>query len=364
MIFSHNKIDFKQEPIFFGTNGVNIQEYADPKYPIFEKANNTMLGFFWRPEEVGLNKDRVDFKKLTEGEQFIFVSNLKYQILLDSMQSRGVLNAFLPIITNPEFEAATITWGFFETLHSRSYTHMIRNLFADPSEVLDHILDIPEIIDRAASIGKYYDDFIECMHRYLVDPTSVDLPYLKRKLYLALMCINILEGVRFYISFACNFAFGENKTMEGTAKIMGLIARDESQHLALTQNVLKTLRQGDEGAEWAQIAEECIPLSEQMFNDAATQEKLWADYLFEHGAMIGLTSNVLHRYIDHMTNKRMRTVGLSPAFPFTKNPLNWMSNWLNSKGVQEAPQETEKESYLVGAINSDLEDNDFNDFEF
>lgn len=357
-VFHKDKINFKKEPMFFGT-GANVQEYADPRFPIFEKADNTMMSFFWRPEEVGLQKDRVDFKKMTDGERFIFISNLKYQILLDSIQGRGPLLAFLPVISLPELEASVISWGFFEKIHSRSYTHMIRNLFANPADVTDHILDVPEIIERAESIGFYYDDFMKDMHKYLVDPTSVDMYQLKKKLYLALMCINILEGVRFYVSFACNFAFGENKTMEGTAKIMGLIARDEAQHLALTQNILKYMANGTEGEEWKKIAEECAPIAIQMFQDAADQEKLWADYLFEQGSMLGLNANVLHMYIEFMVNKRMRTLGLPTLFNNTRNPLGWMENWLNSKGLQEAPQETEKESYLVGVVNADVDDSDF-----
>lgn len=362
-VFDHHKIDFKKEPMFFGT-GMNIQEYADPRLPVFEKADNQMMSFFWRPEEVGLQKDRGDFKRLTQGEQFIFISNLKYQILLDSIQGRGPLLAFLPIITLPELEASVITWGFFEKLHSRSYTHMIRNLFANPSDVTDHILDVPEIMERASSIGGYYDDFISSMHKYLVDSTSVTMKTLKRKLYLALMSINILEGIRFYVSFACNFAFGENKTMEGTSKIMGLIARDEAQHLGLTQTMLKYFRDGTEGAGWQTIVEECAPVSTQMFEVAAQQEKDWADYLFSNGSMIGLNSTVLHMYIDHITNKRMRAVGLTPAFAPTKNPLGWMDHWLNSKSVQVAPQETEIESYQIGAINANVSDDDFDDLDF
>jgi ribonucleoside-diphosphate reductase beta chain len=362
-VFYHNKIHFKKEPLFFGT-GANLQEYADPRFPTFEKADNTMMGFFWRPEEVGLQKDRADFKKMTEGEKFIFVSNLKYQMLLDSIQGRGPLLAFLPVTTNPEFEACVITWGFFEKIHSRSYTHIIRNLFPNPSDVTDHILDIPEIIERASSIGKYYDDFIDLVHKYKVDPSSVSDHEIKTKLYLALMCINILEGIRFYVSFACNFAFGENKILEGSSKIMGLIARDEAQHLALTQNALKVLRSGEDGPEWVNIAKECEQQCVQMFADAATQEKMWAAYLFDKGAMIGLNAKVLDMYIDHMTNKRMRGVGLTPIFPSTRNPLGWMDNWLNSKGLQEAPQETEKESYVVGAVNSDIDEDEFDDLGF
>lgn len=359
-VFMQSKLDFKQEPLFFGS-GANIQEYADPKYPIFEKADNTMMSFFWRPEEVGLQKDRSDFKKMLPGEQFIFTANLKYQILLDSLQGRGPLLAFLPVITNPELEASVISWGFFEKLHSRSYTHIIRNLYANPGDVTDHILDIPEIIERAESIGRYYDDFMIDMYKWKSDETTIPIKTLMRKLYLALMCINILEGVRFYISFACNFAFGENKIMEGTAKIMSLIARDEAQHLALTQNILKAFRNGDEGPEWQQVALDCQEEAEMMYRAAADQEKMWAKFLFDNGSMMGLNANVLGMYTEYLCNKRMRGVGLTPIFQSVRNPIGWIDTWLNSKGVQEAPQETEKESYLVGAIDSDVADDEFDD---
>jgi len=360
-VFYTDQLTFADEPMFYGT-GMNIQEYANPRLPAFEKADNKMMGFFWRPEEISLLQDNGEFKRLTEGERFIFVSNLKYQILLDSIQSRGVLHAFLPATTLPELEAAIITWGFFEKIHSRSYTHIIRNLFPDPADVTDHILDVPEIMSRAASIGYYYDDFIDYQHQYLVDPNSVDMNLLKEKLYLALMCVNILEGLRFYVSFACNFAFGENKTMEGTSKIMSLISRDETQHLGLTQNILKYVRNGSEGPEWAAIAVKCAPVAVQMFRDAASQEKMWADYLFTEGSMIGLNAAVLHLYIDHITNKRMRAVGLDAVFPPTRNPLNWMDHWLNSRSVQNAGMEVQLDAYLVGAINSDISDGDFDDF--
>lgn len=359
-VFLQQQLDFKDEPLFFGT-GVNVQEYADPKHPKLEKNNRQMISYFWVPEEVSLLKDRNDFMTMTQGEQFIFVSNLKYQILLDSIQGRGPLLAFLPFITLPELEGAVITWGFFETIHSRSYTHMIRNLFSDPSEVINHIIDIPEIIERAAAIGKYYDDFIEIGCRYRVDPTSVDMKELRKKLYLALMCINILEGMRFYVSFSCTFAFGERKIMEGSTKIMGFIARDEAQHLALTQNLIKMMREGADGDAWIDVIAECEDEAVQMFRDAAEQEKKWAEYLFEHGQMVGLNANVLSSYVDHLTYKRMRGVGLPPIVRSQRNPLGWMEKWLNSKGVQEAPQETEKESYMIGAVDSDVGDDDLDD---
>ena len=359
-VFLHEQLNFKSEPLFFGT-GANVQEYADPKFPKLEKNNRQMISYFWVPEEVSLLKDRNDFNTLSMGEQFIFVSNLKYQILLDSIQGRGPLLAFLPFITLPELEGAVITWGFFETIHSRSYTHIIRNLFTNPSEVTDHIIDIPQIIERAKEIGKYYDDFIEIGNRFRVDPTSVDMFELRKKLYLALMCINILEGMRFYVSFSCTFAFGERGLMEGTTKIMGLIARDEAQHLALTQNLLKMMRDGEDGDEWIKVIEACEDEAVQMFRDAAEQEKEWAKYLFENGQMIGLNANVLSDYVDHLTYKRMRGVGQPPIVRSQRNPLGWMEKWLNSRGIQEAPQETEKESYMIGAVDSDISDDDFDD---
>lgn len=363
-VFDKQKVDFKKEPLFFGSSR-NIQEYADPKYPIFAKLDDEMESLFWRPQEVSLQKDRIDYKKkMDDGGKFIFVSNLSYQILMDSIQGRSPLLAFLPVITNPELEACIITWGMFEKIHSKSYTHMIRNLFADPAEVTGKILDIPQIIDRAESIGDYYDQFIEVMYNWQVDPKSVSQDELYTKLYMALVSINILEGVRFYVSFACNFAFGENKLMIGTSTIMSLIARDEAKHLALTQHILKLLQNGSEGQYWQQIAEKCKPLVKELFLVAAQQEKDWATYLFEHGSMFGLTEPVLHDYVNYMVNKRMKAIGIDPCMPTTRNPLTWMNNWLNSKSMQVAPQETEIESYVVGAIDADVDDTAFAGFSF
>jgi ribonucleoside-diphosphate reductase beta chain len=361
-IFYKKQIDFKQEPLFFGT-GRNVQDYVDPKYAVFDKLDESMMGFFWRPQEIDLQKDRIDYQDMSEGEKFIFTSNLKYQILLDSIQGRSPMQAFLPVVTNSELEACIITWGFFEKIHSKSYTHMIRNLYSDPSVVTDHILDIPEIIERAHMIGDYYDDFIDIVNKYLVDPNSVDLYEVKRKLLLCLMCINILEGIRFYVSFACNFAFGENKKMEGTSKIMGLIARDEALHLALTQHILKLFRKGSEGPEWQQLYEECKDEVREMFKQAAEQEMEWARYLFSNGSMLGLNDDILCEYIKYITNKRMAAVGLNLLYPATSNPLKWMDHWLSSKSEQVAPQETEISSYLVGSVNSNISDDDFKDFE-
>lgn len=351
-IFNEQVVNYQTSPLVFG-NSLNIQEYANPRFPILEKLNDKMLGLFWRPEEVSLMKDRTDFQTLTPGEQFIFVSNIQYQILLDSIQGRGPLRAFLPIVSNPELEGCIITWGFFETIHSRSYTHIIRNLFNDPSQVIDKVMHIPEIMERAKAVTKYYDEFCDLTDA-LVAGKEVSQYQLKRGFYLAMVAVNILEGLRFYVSFVCNFAFGENKKMEGTTKIMSLIARDEAQHLALTQNVINILRSGADGEEWIQVIEDCRPEVVQMFKDASQQEMDWAEFLFTQGQMKGLNVRVICDYIKHLTNKRMRNIQLDPIYPPTRNPFGWLDSWLSSKGTQPAPQETEIESYVVGQVDSNV----------
>lgn len=362
-VFNKQKIDFKIEPLFFG-QGRNIQEYADPKYPSFVKLDEEMESLFWRPSEVSLQKDRVDFKAMSADPQFIFTANLQYQILLDSIQGRSPLLTLLPIVTNPELEACIISWGFFEKIHSKSYTYMIRNLFSDPSVILNPILDIPEIIERAESIGEYYDAAHVLIMQWINNPESVDKRALYKAVYLALISVNVLEGIRFYVSFACNFAFGENKVMEGSSKIMGLIARDEAKHLTITQHIIRSLRNGDEGQFWVEIIEECEAEVIQIFSLAGQQEKAWATYLFKGRSMLGLTESILHTFIDHMTNKRSRALKYPSIYPNTPNPLTWIDGWLNSRGVQEAPQETEKESYLIGKVDTNVSDDDFLEFQF
>ncbi|WP_341666227.1 ribonucleotide-diphosphate reductase subunit beta, partial [Vibrio sp.] len=215
------------EKTMFFDEGVDIARYDQVRYPQLEKITDKQLGFFWRPEEVDVSKDKKDFNLLTQHEQHIFTSNLKRQILLDSIQGRAPNLAFLPICSLPEVENWIETWSFFETIHSRSYTHIIRNVYPNPSVVFDQMLDIKEIVDCASDISQYYDNVIE-------NPN-------KKNLWLALMCANALEGIRFYVSFACSWAFAELKKMEGNAKIIKFIARDENTHLAATTTMIKNL---------------------------------------------------------------------------------------------------------------------------
>lgn len=367
-VFSKDKTDFTKEPMFFGSEP-NIARYDVQKYPIFEKLTEQQLSFFWRPEEVDLTKDVRDFKRLEEHEKFIFLSNLKYQILLDSVQGRSPNIALLPYVSIPELEVCIETWSFFETIHSRSYTHLIRNIMSNPSDVFDTILDDEKILARADSVTQYYNDFIEYATWYnllgeghhSVNRKGMDLSEreLKTKLYKLLISVYILEGIRFYVSFACSFAFAELDKMEGNAKIISLIARDEALHLGITTNIIRNFK---DDPLMTEIAAECEEEVYQMFADAVDQEKEWAEYLFKDGSIIGLNGELLSHYVEWMANKRMRSLGLKGPFDQPTNPLSWTQFWLSSKEKQVAPQETEIESYLVGAIENDVKEDTFDDF--
>ena len=372
-IFNQEINDALKQPMFFG-DSVNVARFDQQKFEMFEKLTEKQLSFFWRPEEIDVSKDKIDFGKLLPNEKHIFVSNLQYQILLDSVQGRSPNIAFLPIVSLPELENWVETWAFSETIHSRSYTHIIRAIVNEPSVVFDEIMKTEEIIQRATSVSKYYDKLIKHTQAYLLNGEgehkidgkiiSINMYSLKRLLYLTLMSVNILEAIRFYVSFACSFAFAERKVMEGNAKIIKLIARDEALHLTGTQHMLNLMRDGKDDPDMQAIAIECEAEVIQMFKDAANQEKEWAEYLFRDGSMIGLNAQILKQYLEYITNIRMSALNMQPIFEQTTNPLPWLNHWLDSDNVQVAPQETEITSYLVSAIDNtiDSEDEDFSDF--
>lgn len=338
--------------MFFGEN-VNVSRYDQQKYKEFEDLIEKQLSFFWRPDEVDVSKDRLDFQALPEHEKHIFLSNLKYQTLLDSVQGRSPNMAFLPIVSIPELETWIETWAFSETIHSRSYTHIVRNVVSDPSKVFDSIVSNDEILKRAASVSHYYDNLIDMIKK--LDSGEVELYDVKKALYLCMMSVNILEAIRFYVSFACSFAFAERQKMEGNAKIIKLIARDEALHHMGTQKILKLWQRGKDDSDMKTIAEECKEESVRMFKEAAEQEKDWAEYLFKDGSMIGLNKEILCQYVEYITNSRAKSVNLGKIFEgANKNPIPWINSWLVSDNVQVAPQETEISSYLVGQINSEV----------
>ncbi len=370
--FSQTKNDQLKEPMFFGQS-VNVARYDQQKYEIFEKLIEKQLSFFWRPEEVDVSRDRIDFLALPEHEKHIFLSNLKYQTLLDSIQGRSPNVALLPLISIPELETWIETWAFSETIHSRSYTHIIRNIVNDPALVFDDIVTNQQILKRAEDISKYYDDLIEMTnywhllgegtHQVATKTVTVSLRALKKQLYLCLMSVNALEAIRFYVSFACSFAFAERELMEGNAKIIRLIARDEALHLTGTQHMLNLLRSGEDDPEMKEIAAECQQECFDLFKKAALQEKEWAEYLFSDGSMIGMNKDILCQYIEYITNIRMQAVGLPLPFTTRSNPIPWINAWLVSDNVQVAPQEVEVSSYLVGQIDSQIDADAFNDFQ-
>ena len=352
------------DSLAFLDEGLGMQRYDTMKYKQFDKLTDKQLGFFWRPEEVDISRDAKDFKDLTDHEQHIFTSNLKRQILLDSVQGRAPAESFNPIVTLPELENWITTWTFSETLHSRSYTHIIRNVYANPSKVFDEMMDNKEIIECADDITKYYNDLIETSMYYQLlgegthtvngKKIKINLYDLKKKIWLTLNSVNVLEGIRFYVSFACSWAFAELKKMEGNAKIIKFIARDENVHLASTQYMLtKVLTKED--PDFAQIAEECREEVTQMFVDAVEQEKQWADYLFANGSMIGLNAKLLHDYIEWICCKRMTALGMKCPYTTTQaNPLPWTQKWISGAEVQVAPQETEISSYVIGGVKQDV----------
>ena len=372
-VFNTEEVETTKQPMFFG-KPLGIQRYDNYKYPVFERLTTQQLGYFWRPEEVSLQKDRSDYQLLRPEQKHIFTSNLKYQVMLDSVQGRGPGMAFAPYCSLPELEGCMKVWEFMEMIHSRSYTYIIKNVYSNPSDVFDTILSDDRILERAQSVTQAYDDFINGAHEYdqsnmwkegwrgsyLSESTTYEL---KRKLFRAVANVNILEGIRFYVSFACSFAFGELKLMEGSAKIVSLIARDENQHLVITQQILNKWRNGDD-PDMKKIFKEEEPWFYKTFENAVNQEKLWSEYLFKNGSMIGLNEKLLQQYVEWIANKRMKAVGLKPVYDIAQraNPLPWTQHWISSKGLQVAPQETEVESYVVGGIKQDVKKDTFSGF--
>jgi len=336
----------QSDKLFLGKSGHGISRYDIVSHPIFTKLNNTMQGFFWRPNEIDMSQEKRSFDKMTESEKFLFTSNLKRQILLDSVQGRAPSLVFLPHCTDPSLENCILTWGFFESIHSESYTHIIRAIYPDPSVIFEDLPNIKEISDCATSVTNAYDDFI-------TNPN-------KANLYLALIAANALEAVRFYVSFACTFSFLERGMVEASAKIIKLIARDEAEHLALTQHILKILPKED--PEFEQIIKDNEDKARKIFMEAGEQEKQWARYLFKNGPVIGLNENMLCEYVDYLLAKRMKAVNLTMETGYKGNhPLPWVEKHFTNSNSQVAPQEVEISSYLSSSIINDITDANLED---
>lgn len=366
-VFSNKDNRLHTSKKMFLDGEVDIARYDTVKYPWMDKLYDKQSGFFWRPQEVDLAKDKIDFKHLSDVEEHIFTSNLKRQILLDSVQGRAPSLAFLPFVSLPEFEVFIQAWTYFETIHSRSYSHLIKNVYPNSSVIFDEMKEIKEIVDCANDISKYYDDLIIYGSLYNalgegvfdINGKKYDLNKydLKKKLMRAFISVNALEGIRFYVSFACSWAFAEQKKMEGNAKIIKFIARDENVHLGFTHQVIKAAIKDD--PDIAKIFEEEKQLYVDIFRSAIDQEKKWATYLFQNGSMMGLTEQILFEYVDWLGNKRMSAIGLPTITKGGSNPLPWTQKWIGGQEVQVAPQETEISSYVIGSIKNDVAIEDF-----
>ena len=372
-VFNSNPVDITKQPMFFG-QPLGMQRYDVNKYPVFYKLTQQQLGAFWRPEAYPITKDKSDFIDLRPEQKHIFTSNLKYQIMLDSVQGRGPGLAFIPYCSLPELESAMIAWEFMEMVHSYSYTYIIKNVYTNQTEIFDSVVLDPNILQRAQSVTEAYNDFINSAQNYGtsnlwqfnnegIDLGKTELYEVKRKLYRAIMNVNILEGIRFYVSFACSFAFGELQLMEQSAKIISKIAHDESLHLFLTQSILTKWKKGDD-PDMLKIAQEEESWTYKMFEKAVNEEKVWANYLFKDGSMIGLNEKLLCDYSEWNANRRMKAIGLKPAYDIAlkSNPLPWMEKWLNSKNEQVPPQEENISSYVIGGVNQDFKVNQFSSF--
>lgn len=364
--FSKSQNNQLAEPMFLGQS-VNVSRYDQSKYSVFEKLIEKQLSFFWRPEEVNVSLDGVQYKKLADHEKHIFLSNLKYQTLMDSIQGRSPNVVFLPIVSIPELETWIETWSFSETIHSRSYTHIIRAIEPHPDSIFNDIVVNEEIRKRAATISYYYD---QLHHQNILMDASFkcrEIHYNKKEhmkaIYMAIQAVHALEAIRFYVSFACSFSFAERELMEGNAKIIKFIARDEMLHLVGTQRMIINMMDGSEGGEWAQIALECKNDSEALFLEAVQQEIEWTKYLFKYGAILGLNEKILTEYIHYLAGIRMHAVGLDCPFSVKTNPIPWINTWLSSDNVQVAPQEVEVSSYLTNQINVDIDQNDLGNIE-
>jgi ribonucleoside-diphosphate reductase beta chain len=360
-VFNIEKVDLNKQFMFFGDKP-NIARHDIQKHPIFYKLTEKQLGFFWKPEEIDVSKDAKDFKILSDAQKHIFTSTLSYQTLLDSIQARSPALALLPVVSLPELEACIEAWSNMEMIHNLSYSYILRNVYANPSEIFDNITINEDIISRAKQNIQYYDDFLNLAIQYRAGNT-VSMKELKEKLLLCIASINILEGLNFYVSFACSFAFAEQGLMEGNAKIISLIARDEALHLAITQNILKKWSNGEDDPEMAKIYDKNLPKIEKMFLEVIETEKGWARYLFKDGSMMGLNEQILGQYVEYIAGKRMKNLGIKHNFP-TKNPLSWTDKYLKSSDAQTAPQESEIISYTIGGIKNDLNELNFDEFKF
>ena len=349
------KTDYLSRKMFLDPAGpVTIQRFEEFKYPKVSDFETTARGFFWVPEEISLTKDANDFKNASDAVKHIFTSNLLRQTALDSIQGRGPTQVFMPVVSLPELEALILNWGFFESnIHSRSYSHIIRNIYNVPKEVFNTIHDTNEIVGMAASIGRYYDDLhrLNCMKELGSDLTEKE--HIKA-IYLALHASYALEAFRFMVSFATSLAMVENKIFMGNGNIISLILQDELLHKGWTAYLINQVVKDDE--RFANIKNECQDEVLQIYRDVIEEEKAWADYLFKLGPVIGLNAQILKDFVDYTAADALKQIGIKYWNTHSKTtPIPWFNKHSDTSKKQTALQESESTSYVIGVMSDSID---------
>jgi ribonucleoside-diphosphate reductase beta chain len=349
------KTDYLNRKMFLDPAGpVTIQRFEEFKYPKISDFETTARGFFWVPEEVSLTKDASDFKNASDAVRHIFTSNLLRQTALDSIQGRGPTQVFQPVVSLPELEALMLNWGFFETnIHSRSYSHIIRNIYNVPKDVFNTIHDTEEIIGMAASIGRYYDALHEINCRKECGGAVTEKEHI-RAIYLALHASYALEAFRFMVSFATSLAMVENKIFIGNGNIISLILQDELLHKGWTAYLINQVVKDDE--RFAQAKTECELEVQQIYKDVIAEEKAWAEHLFKLGPVIGLNANILRDFVDYTAADALKQIGIKYWNPYPKTtPIPWFNKHSDTSKKQTALQESESTSYVIGVMSENID---------
>jgi len=349
------KTDYLSRKMFLDPAGpVTIQRFEEVKYNKLADYEKTARGFFWVPEEISLTKDAQDFKDASEAVKHIFTSNLLRQTALDSLQGRGPSQIFTPVVSLPELEALVYNWTFFETnIHSRSYSHIIRNIYNVPKEVFNTIHDTQEIVDMASSVGKYYDrlHLINC--RKELGEKITEEEHI-RAIWLALNASYALEAFRFMVSFATSLAMVENKIFIGNGNIISLILQDELLHKGWTAWLINQVVKEDD--RFAKIKDECAEEILAMYLDVIREEKEWADYLFKKGPVIGLNANILREFVDYTASTALKEIGLKYPYSAPKtSPIPWFNKHSDTHKKQTALQENESTNYVIGVMSDNLD---------
>jgi ribonucleoside-diphosphate reductase beta chain len=329
---------------------VTIQRFEEVKYPKIQKLEQTARGFFWVPEEISLSKDANDFKDASDAVKHIFTSNLLRQTALDSLQGRGPAQVFTPCVSLPELEALMYNWSFFETnIHSRSYSHIIRNIYNVPKDVFNTIHDTQEIVDMASSVGKYYDKLHELNCFKEINSKSVSEESHIKAIWLALNASYALEAFRFMVSFATSLAMVENKIFIGNGNIISLILQDELLHKDWTAYMINQVAKED--PRFAKAKAECEQEVYTMYMDVIREEKAWADYLFKKGPVIGLNTNILKDFVDYTAVSALKDIGIKYQQLAPKStPIPWFNKHSDTSKKQTALQENESTNYVIGVM--------------